>query len=169
MLETFCGFIDRVNGWVGKVMSLVFIPLVIIVVIEVVSRYFLNRPTRWAWDVNSMLAASLIALGGGYTLAYRAHVIVDIIANRFSKRTRAIVDAATSAVFFFSIGALSWLAVKEAILSVGSGERYSSLLEPPLAPIRIAVAIGILLLLVQGIANFLRDLLVATGAKKEGT
>jgi len=169
MAEAFCRVVDTANEWVGRVVSLVFIPLTLLVMIEVVSRYFFNRPTTWSWDVNIQLSAVLIVMGGGYTLLYKGHVIVDIIVGRFPPRARAIVDMVTSLLFFLGIGVLLWLAIGEAKISIATGERFTSLLEPPLGPIRTAVAIGVFLLLIQGIAKFIRDFLIATKARREST
>ena len=166
MGEAFCRRIDTINEWVGRLSSLLFIPLVLIVTLEVVLRYFFNRPTIWAWDVNMMIAASLAIMGGGYTLRYRRHVIVDVVVGHLSPKAKARIDVVTFFLFFFSIGVLLWLAIVEAKISVVTGERHTSLLEPPIAPLRIVVAIGIFLLLIQGIAKFTRDLIVATKARK---
>jgi len=75
----------------------------------------------------------------------------------------------TSLLFFLGIGVLLWLAIGEAKISIATGERFTSLLEPPLGPIRTAVAIGVFLLLIQGIAKFIRDFLIATKARREST
>jgi len=162
MAATFCRIVDAVNEWAGRVVSMLFIPLVLIVMLEVVLRYFFNRPTIWAWDVNIQLTATIAIMGGGYALLHRRHVIVDILAGRFSPRVRAIVDLVTSSFFFFALGMLLWFALQRAERSIVTRELYTSLLEPPLYPLRVAVAIGIFLLLVQGIAKFIRDIITAS-------
>ena len=167
MVEAFCRAIDKTNEWAGRGVSLAFIPLVLLVTIEVISRYIFNSPTIWSWDVNIQLSAGLIAIGGGYALLNNHHVIVDIVVARFSSRVRAVIDIVTSVIFFAGVGTLLWLAIGEAKTSVETGEKFSSLLEPVLGPIRIAVAIGILLMLLQGVAKLLRDFQIATGARKE--
>ncbi len=167
MVEAFCRAIDKINDWVGRWASLTFIPLTLIVTIEVIARRFFGKPIIWAWDVNIQLAAALVVLGGGFLLIENGHVIVDVIANKFPKRVRAIVDMVTSSIFFLGVGMLLYLSIGEAQKSVVTHERYTSLLEPPLAPIRIVVAIGFFLLLIQGIAKFIRDLRIATGSEME--
>ena len=161
MVDSFCRFVDTVNEWAGRVVSMLFIPLVFIVMLEVVLRYFFNRPTIWAWDVNVQLTATIAIMGAGYALLYKGHVIVDIVVGRFSPRVRAIIDLVTSGVFFFAIGYLLWIAIGRAEHSVLTRELYSTLWEPPLYPLRVVVAIGIFLLLIQGMAKFIRDVTVA--------
>lgn len=161
--EAFCGRIDAVNQWTGKIVSMLFLPLVGIVTLEVVLRYFFNKPTIWAWDVNVQLAAAIAIMAGGYGLLYGSHVIVDVMVGHFTPRARARVDLLTSVLFFYVMAILLWVAVSWAERSVSSRELYTSLLEPPLYPLRIVVAIGIFLILIQGIAKFIRDLAIATG------
>ncbi len=142
---------------------MVFIPLTVIVTLGVIARRFFNSPTIWAWDVNIQLSAALVVLGGGYLLVEKGHVIVDAIVAKFKKRARAIVDIVTSMLFFLGVGTVWWIAVGEAQKSVATNEHYTSLLEPPLGPIRIVVAIGFFLLLIQGLAKLLRDIRIAAG------
>ncbi len=162
-MEAFCRYIDTLNDWAGKVASLLFIPLIFIVTIEVVARYFFNSPTRWAWPVNIQLGAVLIIIGGGHTLLHGGHVAVDVVVLRLSPRARTIIDLVTSVLVFFSVGALLWLAIGEAGWSVALRERLQmSIWEPPLYPLKIVVAIGVFLLLIQAIAKFIRDLTIVT-------
>jgi len=167
MAEAFCRVVDRVNEWTGRVVSLAFVPLAAVVMTEVVLRYFFNSPTIWAWDILIMLTVLLVILGVGTTLLYRGHVIVDVVAGRFTPRVRAIVDMITSSLFFFGIGALLWYAIREARRSVLMEELLTGIWMPPLYPLRIVVAIGLFLLLIQGISKFIRDLRIARGSEKE--
>ena len=143
--------------------SMLFLPLVGIVMMEVVLRHFFNSPTIWAWDVNVQLAAAIAILGGGYGLLYGRHVVVDVMVGHLSPRARARIDLVTSALFFFVMAILLWVAVSWAERSLSSRELYTSLLEPPIYPLRIVVAIGVFLMLMQGVAKFIRDLAIATG------
>lgn len=168
MGKSFCRVIDVVNEWTGRLVSLLFLPLVLLVVIEVVLRYFFNRPTAWAWPIIIYLGALLATLGAGYTLIYGGHVKVDIVTARFSSRTRAIIDLVTSSVFFLGLMVLVWKGTDEAVYSVQIREHYTVYRWwPILYPLRIGVAIGFLLLLFQGVAKLIRDLNTAIRTGKE--
>ena len=162
-ISAFCRYVNTANEWVGRVFSMLFIPLVFIVMIEVVLRYFFNKPTIWGWDTNIMLTATIASMGAGYALLYKRHVIVDILVGRFSPRVRAIIDLVTSPFFFLPIGLLLWVAIVRAERSVLGKELYSTLWEPPLYPLRILIAIGFFLFLMQGIVKFIRDIRIVTG------
>ena len=162
-INAFCHYIDTANEWTGRVFSLLFLPLVFIVMIEVVLRYFFNKPTLWGWDTNIMLTATIASMGAGYALLHRRHVTVDIVVGRFSPRVRAIINLITSPFFFIPIGLLSWVAIVRAERSVLGKELYSTVWEPPLYPLRVLIAIGIFLFLLQGIVKFIHDIRIAAG------
>ena len=60
----FLHYIDKLNDWVSKLFSPVFILIILFAVYEVVRRYILNNPTIWVWEVNSQL---LCFIGGNAT------------------------------------------------------------------------------------------------------
>jgi len=165
-VKAFCRAVDFANDWAGRGVAVLFTPLVLILMIEVVLRYFFNSPTIWAWDVDIQLAALIIVLGGGYTLLKGAHVHVDIVVQRLSPRVRAILGLLSSPVFLFALGVLLWHAIREAGGSVLAGERTGSLLNPPIYPLKIVICVGIFLFLLQVIAKFIRDLNIASRSGK---
>ncbi len=167
MVKNFCRRVDFLNEWVGKYSGWLILPLILLVVFDVTLRYVFNRPTVWAWDINIQLLGALVVLGGGYAHVHGAHIGVDALVIRLSPRGRAIVDSITSVFFFFGIGVLLWKAAGDAWFSLQIRELYTSVFSPPIYPFKILMVIGILLLLLQGVAKFLRDLssLISTEMK----
>jgi len=162
VVRGFCRAIDTLNEWVAKCVSFLFIPLAGIVAIDVLLRFGFNRPLIWSWDINSQLLGVLVILSGGWTLLKEGHVRIDVLWGRLSLRKRAMVDLITSLFFFLGIGVLLWQAASAALVSVQTGERYSSYFAPPIYPLKIIIVLGIFLLLLQGIVKFIRDLLLLT-------
>jgi TRAP-type mannitol/chloroaromatic compound transport system permease small subunit len=97
-------------------------------------------------------------MGGAYSHYYRAHVRVDILYLRFSQRTRAILDVVTFFFTFLYLGSLVWVGMKYALESLKVFEKTGSPWNPPIYPLKFAIPLGALLLLLQSIANFIRDL-----------
>ncbi len=162
--EAFCKHIDAINKWTGIIACMLLLPLVGIVMIEVILRYFFKSPTIWAWDINVQLAAAIAIMAGGYGLLTGGHVSMDLVSSHLRPKAKAWVDLATSSIFFFVMVTLTWVAISRAGYSISTRELYTSLLEPPLYPLRIVVAISLFLMLIQGIAKFIRDLAIATSA-----
>ncbi|WP_303721192.1 TRAP transporter small permease subunit [Malonomonas rubra] len=102
ILRQFCygvEFIVRVAGYAAAGLMPI---LAAIVSFEVFSRYFLNHPTIWAFDLSLFLFGYIASLGGAYAHQQRAHITVDIFYQKVSPKTRKIFDliSFTLAIFF---------------------------------------------------------------------
>ncbi len=154
------GFADRIdilNERVGYFVSFLVLPMTLISVIEVILRYVFNRPTIWAWDTNMMLLGALTVMAGGYALLKEGHVAMDAFVSRMSLRGRAVTALVTSLLFFFGIGILAWQSGIAAWDSFLMREEVNSVWKPPLYPLKILWPIGVFLLLLQGVAGFIRN------------
>jgi TRAP-type mannitol/chloroaromatic compound transport system permease small subunit len=167
--KTFVRSISSVNEWVGKACSLFLVPLVCIMLLEVILRYAFDRPTIWAWDISMMLMALTVVLPGGYLLLKDSHINMDIIVRRLSPKTRAIIDLATSVLFFFVIGLLVWKGGEGAWDSLLSREHLSTVFAPPIYPLKMVWPVAAFLLLLQGVAKFIRDLDTIRQHKKDNS
>ena len=139
--------------------------MAILVTFEVIMRYIFNRPTLWAWELNSQILCACSILAGGYVLVNREHVNVDLLYNRFSKRTRAIVDLCTSGLMFLFCGVAVWKTCIMAWDSITSLEHAPTIWHPPLYPIKSILALGTFLLLLAAISKFISDLDIVIGEK----
>ncbi len=133
--------------------------MMLIVAFEVVMRYVFSRPTIWALEVNQTLLCIYSALAGGYTLLHQGHVNVEIVYQYFGTKTRLVIDILTYFLFFGFIIILLWQTWDMAIDSLIIRERSESLFGLPLYPAKISIVVGTLLILLQGIANFLRKVI----------
>ena len=153
--------IDNINEWVGKITSYLVLFLIVVILYEIFTRYFLNRPTIWVHEISAFIFGVSIMLGGGYTLLYRAHVNMDIIYSRFSQRGKAILNLVTSILFFSFALVLIWMGGEFALNSLKALETSSTTWDPPIYPIKLTIPIGGVLLLLQGLSKFIRDLSIA--------
>ena len=165
-LRLLAQWIDTLNKRVGESISYLFLPLLVITGLEVTLRYVFNRPTIWAWDVNIHLFAVIVTVGGGYVLLSGRFVVVDILVTHLSAKGRARLNLITSILIFFVIAILVWLGGKEAWYSWITRERFTSLWEPILYPVRFLVFIGFILLFFQVVSRFIHNLLIATGREE---
>jgi len=104
-----------------------------------------------------MIFGGYFMLAGGYILLENRHVRVEILIDRFSPRTKTIIGLITWLLFFFYCGVLlytSWILGWEAFLRK---EYTSSVWAPPRWPILMAIPVGAFLILMQGLAKFIRE------------
>lgn len=128
-------------------------------VLEVTQRYVFNHPTMWGYELIIMLGAAMYPLTWACVHRRHGHVRVDVFYSRMSTRGKAIVDVVCGVLFFFPVilflvytsGVWMWHAWEIGEKSV---ETYWY---PPIAPLRTAVFVGVVLFLVQGVAQFIRD------------
>lgn len=169
MLVRFCTLIDVLNEWTGKITAWLMLPLCFIVVYDVFLRYVLNNPTVWAWDLNTQMLGLMVALGGGYAFLYGSHVGVDVFVVYLSKKGQILVELITSTFFFIGIGVLSAVAIKQAWISVKTMEIDSTFFAPPVYPLKVLIAAGFLLLLLQGFAKFIRGIVALRAREEDNT
>lgn len=84
--------IERVTGSVGILASFALVPLVLATCYEVFSRYVMDAPTIWAYEIGYILTGSHFLLGMAYTLQCGEHIRIDIFSGKFPDRVRAVID-----------------------------------------------------------------------------
>lgn len=150
-------FIDLLSEWIGKASAFLVLALSFVIGYEVVARYLFNRPTIWAHELSAMVFGAYIVLGGAYLLSAGRHVNMDLIYGIFSPRKRALIDIITFWFFAIFCVALVWKGGDTAWHSISIREQARTTWSPPLYPIRLVLPIGAFLLLLQGVAKFIRD------------
>jgi len=163
----FSRIVDSINEWTGKILCYLILVVMLTGVYEVGMRYFFNMPTRWVWEMNGLFLCVLAALGGGYALLQQAHVRVDIVYDRFSTRTKAIIDLFSSSFMFLFLVVLVWQTSKMSLHSIKHLEHSQTIFGPPIYPFKVILAIGIFLFLLQGLSHFLRNLYIAFGGEEK--
>ncbi len=98
-LRIFCIVIDKVIMGIGKSVSYLMIILAFIVTYEVASRYILDAPTIWAYDLSLFLFGYIAALGGAYAQQKRSHINVDILYLSVPTKVKNIFN-----IISFSLG-----------------------------------------------------------------
>ena len=66
-------------------------------------------------------------------------------------------------LFAIYIGVLFWMGAEFALDSVLEGERSGSAWNPPIYPVKLVIPLGVLLMLLQGLAQLVHDVLFLLG------
>lgn len=165
-MKTFLSIIDSLSEWSGKIFSFLVVAATIVVVYEVMMRYVFNAPTVWGLELTIYLCAATYLMAGAYAHLYDAHVKVDVLYLRWTPRLRAIVDLATALFFFIGVGLLLWVGVVWTIKAIVGGSTSGSIWDPIIWPMRLLIPLGSFLLLLQGLAKFIRDFAIARKVKE---
>ena len=142
----------------GKAVAWLILPMVLSLVWEVTARYGFNAPTEWAYDMTFMLYGTFFMLGSAWTLQRGGHIRTDSFYANWSVRTRARVDLACYAIFFFpAITILAWLGAEYFWKSFGQNERIvTSPWLPIVWPFKFVIPAAAVLLLLQGISECIK-------------
>ncbi|WP_290649457.1 TRAP transporter small permease subunit [Aquisalimonas sp.] len=150
-------FIDLFNDWFGRIVAPIVAVLTIVVVYDISLRFFIGRPSDWAFEVTKQLFAAHFMLLAAYALYHRAHVEVDVIKNLFSKKGQAILDILGYVVFFAPFIYIyldySW---SYASRSWERGETTYGMVSIPVYPVKMLMVVTGVLLLIQAIAIVLQ-------------
>jgi TRAP-type mannitol/chloroaromatic compound transport system permease small subunit len=161
MIDRFLSVVDHISEWVGNFSNFLIFGMLGVLLFEVLARYLFSAPTIWAHELSGFIFGTYFILLGANVLRIKGHVGIDILYGRFPVRVRAIIDLCTFIFFLLVCITLIWWGGQVALQAWQSGERTTSDWLFPLAPIRTIIAIGAILLLLQGIAKFIRDLRIA--------
>ncbi len=151
--------IDNISDWSGKIVRWLCAIVVLVMVYEVMMRYLFLAPTGWAYETSMMIGATIYFFAWAYVHRRNHHIRVDVLYLRLSPRGRAIIDVIGTLIFFLPLViVLIVTSIARASYSWTIGEVLDeSTWYPPAAPLRIIMALGFILLGLQGLANFTRD------------
>jgi len=156
--------INGMNEKIGNLTSFLVIPLVLVVAYEVVMRYLFNAPTIWVFEATTLIYGTHYMLGIAYTHKHDGHVAIDVFEARIPERPRTILRLIVNLLLFMpTIGLLSVWSVIYAADSWRNWEHASTSWAPPLYPFKTLMAIGFILLLLQGVAKGIGDFRSLTG------
>ena len=151
-------FVDRTSTFIGHAFSWFIVALTLQISWEVFSRYALDAPHAWAFDVMIMFYGTLFMMAGAYTLAANGHVRGDVLYGFFSPRVQASIDLTLYIVFFIpGVVALVWAGYYYAADSWRIDEHSNVTSEgPPIYPFKTVIPFAGAILLVQGIVEIIR-------------
>jgi TRAP-type mannitol/chloroaromatic compound transport system permease small subunit len=163
VIKTFVRTIDATNKVVGKFSQYLVFVMMGVLLYESISRTLFNQPHIWVVEIAQFTMAAYYLLGGGYSMILEGHVRMDLLYGRWSPKTRAIMDMITAVVLIFYLVLLLYGAISSLEYALRYGQVNYTSWAPPLAPIKIIMTIGIVLMLLQAIAFFFKDLATARG------
>lgn len=162
-VKVFVHSVEAVNNVVGKFsMYLVFL-MIGILLYEPIARNLFDQSCIWAVEMAQFTMAAYYLLGGGYSMILKGHVRMDLLYDRWSDKKKAKVDAITGLFLIFYLVFLMYGAYSSIEYAVMYGQKNRSAWAPYMAPIKIIMGAGVLLMLLQSIATFFKDIAKAGG------
>jgi TRAP-type mannitol/chloroaromatic compound transport system permease small subunit len=150
--------IDKISTFAGQFFSWLIVALTFMISWEVFSRYVLDSPHAWAFDVMSMMYGSLFMMAGAYTLSKNGHVRGDVLYGFFPPRLQAGLDLALYILFFVpGVFALAYAGYGYAADSWAINEHSNITANgPPVYPFKTIIPIAGAILFLQGLVEIVR-------------
>jgi TRAP-type mannitol/chloroaromatic compound transport system permease small subunit len=165
VIKAFVRYTDAVSTKVGRASMYMIFAMMGILLFESISRTLFNWPHIWVVEIAQFIMAAYYLLGGGYSMILDGHVRMDLVYGPLSAKRQALADVITAPVLIFYLVFLLYGAISSIEYAIRYGQVNYTPWGPPLAPIKIIMGIGILLMLLQTIAIFFKDLAKARGKK----
>jgi len=149
--------VDTVNYRIGRIMMYFIFVLIGILLWSSISKTFF-LPSLWTLEMAQFAMVAYYIFGGPYSIQLNANVRMDLLYGSWSPRTKAWVDAFTVLFLLFYLGVLLYGAVDSTTYSLQYNERSPTAWRPYLWPLKVAMCIGITLMLLQVISEFIKDI-----------
>ncbi|WP_043528423.1 TRAP transporter small permease subunit [Litchfieldella xinjiangensis] len=149
--------IDTLNEWFGRLIAPLIAVVTLIVIYDIAMRFFIGRPSDWAFDITKMLFGVHFMLMAAYALRHHAHVEVDVLKRLLSRRKQAALEIVGYLVFFTPfIWMLLTLGWSFFMRSFSRGETTYGMVAIPVYPVKAVIVITAALILLQAIAIVIR-------------
>ncbi len=160
-LQKFLLTIDRISTFIGQAFSWLIVTLTFMISWEVFSRYVLDNPHPWAFDVMIMMYGTVFMMAGAYTLSKNGHVRGDVLYGFFSPRVQASLDLLLYFLFFIpGVFALAWAGYNFAGDAWAINEHSNVTADgPPVYPFKTVLPVAGAFLLLQGVVEIIRCIL----------
>lgn len=148
--------VERLNHGIGRLaMYLLYVLMGVLLWGSVARAVWV--PQIWTDEMGQFLMVGYFMLGGAYALQLGSAVRMDVFYSQWSDRTKALVDVVTIFALIFYLAVLLWGGIESTQYALEYAERRRGLWRPYMAPIKIVMCLGILLMLLQCTAILIRD------------
>ena len=186
MLRLMRGYVRLVDGFnrrMGRVAMYGIFALMAVLLYSTVSKA-VALPALWTLEMAQFVMVAYYILGGPYAIQMGSHVRMDLLYGDWSPRRKAWFDAVTVGFLIFYLCVLLYGGLASLAYSVGyfgtepvtflSGlvvgasetaflERSASPWRPYMWPIKLVMVLGMALMLLQCLSEFLKDVLRLRG------
>ena len=156
--DKFIAFANKVSDLSGLAAAYLLVPLVVVFLIEIISRNVFNHPTTWASGTCFIIGGSAAVLGFGYAMKSGAMVRIDAFSSKLPEKAHCVLDLVLYAVLFLplTVGG-SFECIKNAAASVAKFETLSTgSWNAPIWPTKIVMSISLIILTLQGLAEIVQ-------------
>jgi TRAP-type mannitol/chloroaromatic compound transport system permease small subunit len=160
--------VDRCNEWIGKLIMWLILGAVVISAGNATLRKAFNIGSNAWLEIQWYLFAGVFMLGVGYVMLKNAHVRIDFVSSKLSKRTNAIIDAVGIVVFTIPLSILmidyAWPVFMRALTTGEMSQNAGGLIR---WPVWLLLPVGFSILLLQAVSELIKRIAFLKGLRSE--
>ena len=156
--------LKNLDAWFA---GLMFAVTMVLVIINVFSRYFFNAPIAWVEEVATSCFVYTVFVGAAWCLRTRQHVGVDLLVDKLPEKARDVVHLLTDLIILVLNGYITYLSV---LFMRSSKVKTMPILKISVNYLYFALLLGFGLMTIYSLIHCgtdIRDLI--HGEKKEGS
>jgi TRAP-type mannitol/chloroaromatic compound transport system permease small subunit len=160
--------IDALNEGIGKLVMWLILAAVVISAGNAVMRKAFDIGSNAYLEIQWYLFSAVFLLGSGYVFLRNAHVRIDFVSSKLSKRTNAIIDAVGMVVFLIPLCliliSLSWPVFERSWVSGEMSQNAGGLIR---WPVQLLIPLGFSILLMQAFSELIKRIAFIKGLVPE--
>ena len=161
-ISLYVNLIDWLCIKIGRITMYVVFVMMFVLVLSFVTRNIINIPLMWIIEMAQFIITGYYLLGGGYSMITGDHVRMDLVYSKLSDHNKAKMDAFTSFFLVFYLVTLLYGSISSLIYTIETNQKLFTAWAPYVWPIKTIMFIGILLMLLQSISMFFKDIAKVT-------
>ena len=158
IISAYVNFVDSICVRVGRIVMYGVFFMMFVLILSFVTRNIINYPMMWIIEMAQFTITAYYLLGGGYSMITDDHVRMDLFYSKFSEKNKARMDAFTSIFLFFYLVTLLYGSISSLNYTLETNQRLFTAWRPYVWPIKSFMTFGILLMLLQTVSMFFKDL-----------
>jgi TRAP-type C4-dicarboxylate transport system permease small subunit len=151
--------IYSLNQWLGYLAVIVLGLMMLLTVVDVSLRYFLNAPITGTTEISRLMMIIIVFPALGWCALARKHIRVELIVSRLPPRVQAIVSSITLLAALGTYIIITWQSFLESVVV----NRQTSLLQLPFTPFYWVMSVAFAIFCLAIVVLVIEDL---TGALK---
>lgn len=163
VIKIYVRAMDRIAEYIGLFAMYLIYVMIGVLLFDVVSDKAFGFVQNWTVETAQFTLAAYYFMAGPKTMKDNEHVRLDLMYGRLSTRGRAAIDMVTIWLVVFYLGVMLWGALSSLQYSWATNQRLPSLWAPSLVPIKVLMVVCIILMLMQCLAIFFKDIATVRG------
>jgi TRAP-type mannitol/chloroaromatic compound transport system permease small subunit len=161
-IKTYVRVVDTFNRRVGLVAMYLIFAMFAILLYSSVSKAF-HLPANWTLESAQFTMAAYYMLGGAFAMQTGDHVRMDLFYGTWSVRKRAAFDVVTAVALIVFLGFMLYGGITSTTYAIQFKEKSFTAWAPYMAPIKIVMTFGVLMMLAQAFSALFKDIAEAMG------